>query len=383
MAIYFAKILNPEDYGFIAMVIAFTVIYNYIIGQEFYVKLNRDLKFETKKQELLISQGFSYYTIVNFFGYSAILVACIFFYPWCNTTITIFLPLIIVTEHLALEIYRYQIIFEKQVEANLCQLIKNVWIYIVVGLYHCSINIDLSSVFLLWAASNLIGIITGFLLIRSSVNISVRYNTNIYYWFIDQFKKSYPYLLSSISIGGLYTIDKFYIDENLGLDYVAPYAFFLGIVNSIYSLVEAGVYNYSMPKLLSLRNGSDFKVEYKRMFRNSIYLSTIFSILAFCLLDDLLKYIGKSVYSDNSNLFYFFVIMLFVKVANSNAQYFLYAQSVDKYIYLSNIIAAPVFIILLFFNPATASLPAVAVFLIATLFISLIVKVIGMAKSNV
>lgn len=343
---YLAKVLNEDLFGILGLIYAITVYYIYIAGMELHTLANREFISSTDQGKVnILSNLFSYHAASSVVGYFVLFELLKYMGIVKLTSEIIIISLVIVTEHLGLEVYRLLIASEEQLIASYTSLVRVVWIFIIIFIDFAFEKVEFIQVVGFWLAFNLISIFLGLVYLLKNLNIKFKISRPDLGWIKKKFIKSIPFLVAALSLGGLSSIDRIIISSNYGLKTLAGYVFYLSVVNAIFSLVEAAVYVYAYPKLiLNQKNRNRFNEIYKKMWVESLCLVLILIALSYLILPSVLMVIGKETYVTYAYIFNIFIFLAMLKIINSNFQYCLYALKMDKVLYVSNIMMTPVFV---------------------------------------
>ena len=160
-------------------------------------------------------------------------------------------------------------------------------------------------------------------------------------------KTAIPLLFASLCIRALFTVDRYWFASNSSLELLGAYVLFIGIANAMTSFLDAGVFAYIYPGLISAHQQNkknEFKKGVTKLLTQTIMLSAIFSVLAILLITPLLNWLNKPLYLTNIVLFYYLLLANFIYCLSMVPHFALYAQGADRQILLSHIVAVVVFV---------------------------------------
>jgi hypothetical protein len=347
---YLAKILDEDLFAKLGLIAAITIYYIYLAGMELHTLSNREFIIANEERKIYILNNlFVYYSVSAFIGYFVVynVLSSLEISKFSNELIVI--SLIIITEHLALEVYRLLIASEKQLVASYTHLLRVSWIFAIIFLDITIAKVEFIQVIGFWLIFNIIGGLFGLVYVIKNTKISLNFARPDFNWLSKLLMKSFPFLVAALSLGGLSSIDRFLINTDYSIKTLAGYVFYFSIFNAIYSLIEAAIYVFAYPKLiLQKENRIEFNIIYRRMWIESLCLFFILTCIGYLLLPYLLAAIGKLTYIEYSEIYIIFTFVMVSKVINTNLQYYLYALNMDKIVYISNILMSPFFLLFYF-----------------------------------
>ena len=83
-------------------------------------------------------------------------------------------------------------------------------------------------------------------------------------WFGQGILAAWPLFVASLSTRGMATFDRFFLEDQAGLEVLGAYVLFMGITTAILSFLDAGVVDFSYPRLVEhagrgeVISGADF-----------------------------------------------------------------------------------------------------------------------------
>lgn len=209
------------------------------------------------------------------------------------------------------------------------------------------INPSLIAVFVIWFFSSFLPLLIGWLYIKKSMKDSkLSFNMR---WSLDAIKLSFYFFLATILFRAILGVDKFIVENVLGIESLAVYSLYFSIAFASVSLVEAGVSSWNYPKLVSIVNNGDVyktKVFIKSYFIKNMISSTFFIIPIAIIFPILASYNLDSIYSINLNSFYVISISVWIFCLSIPFHYYIYSLEKDEvfiYIYLISFVCYVIF----------------------------------------
>jgi len=344
-----AKYLDPANlgaYGLMAATVSFVVL---AIGGDYYLYAQRFL-FENNGRD-------SSFVIFNH------VVALVFLYVFI-LPFTLLLPifgimdwewmgvfyLLLIGEHLSIEIYRLLVALNHQISASVLQFMRTgMWSVVVVLLFYVdSDSRSLNSVYLYWVIGSFLSIAFGVYVVYEVVDNWRRAYFD-FKWVKAGFSIGVVLLVSTLCFRSLQTIDKYTFEYLVGSEMLGAYVFFISITLALINLMEPAVFSFSYPKIMRLYSLSrpDYKIEFSRFLIASTLLSLLFCVATYLLMPYVFLWIDNKVYYENVDLLWMLLPAPVFYSIGMVYHYGLYAAKRDREIFISHISALPVFAIIL------------------------------------
>ena len=181
-------------------------------------------------------------------------------------------------------------------------------------------------------------------------------------WIKKGLKISLPFFLATLAIRGLFTVDRYWLQQLGGLDVVGAYVLFAGICGTLMTFLDAGVFSFTYPSLIKAHHDNDTEL-FRRGMRNLIWMTCGvalgFIVVSLVLLDPLLAWMNKPFYVTHLELYPWLLAATVLYAFGMIPHYALYAQGLDRPIIASHLASLPLFFIFTWF--AAKSLPVLAV----------------------
>lgn len=338
---FLAKYLSTSDFGFFGLFSAAVGYCLYFVGLDFYTYVTREIiqTPNNKRAQLLKGQS----------ALSACLYVCLLplvYIVLVNHTslplslIAWFVPILFL-EHVNQEISRLLVALSEQVTASLILFVRyGVWALSVVGilLLH-ETNKQLDTIMLLWLISGVSAMLLGFKKLHlfgfSGWNSAVDWS-----WVRRGVSVSLVFLLATLALRGIQTFDRFWLESIGGIEVVGAYVLFIGIAGSLLAFLDAGIFSFTYPLLISLKDQRQFEAvnnNVKKMLQATILFILIFSAISWLVLPFLLQWIGKNEYIKLIDLYPWILLATAINALGLVPHYALYALGLDRPIILSHI----------------------------------------------
>lgn len=369
--------LAPEEVGLYGLIVASIAYGIYPLGLEFYTYSTRELIKSDKSTcgRYLASQIRLYVVLYLVFLPLFLLLFYFNFLPWY---VAVYFYVLLILEHANQEMMRLLIALSHQIAASVALFLRQgLWVLIVIPVMYFypdyrSIDFILS----LWVLGS-IG--------AAAVSFVTFYNLGFkgwlsgfdWLWIKKGVLVSLPFFISTLSLSAIATFDRYLFDFFVGRDVLGAYVFYIGLAASLISFLDAAVFSFIYPKMIAAYAKEDlisFNSQVKKMFYQMLTLSFIFFAASFLLIDLIVGWIDKPIYSEHIFIFYIVVIAMFLQALSYIPHYALYAQGCDNTIIMSHGLSVVIFMISAFSLSYISELYAVPVALCITYFLVLVWK---------
>lgn len=344
---FLAYFLEPSSvalYGLVAATVAYSI---YGLGFDFYSYSTRELLGTTSDQwmRLIRDQGVFFVLMYLLVLPLLLLVFVSDFLPW---NIIFWFMALVVLEHLAQEINRLLVAIGHQLLASVVLFLRSgVWAALVALLFWCMPSSrSLDTVFLFWCSGAGLACGLGGAKLLSLDKKSLR-NPVDWRWIKRGIVVAVPLLIATLAIRGVFTIDRYWMGALSGNDALAAYVLYAGIANAIMSFLDAGVFVFLYPKLVSAFKSSDqnlYRKSMKALLLQTVWVSLVLAILAGSLIYPFLMLLDKPVYSDYLPVLYLMLVAITLNALSMVPHYGMYAMSYDRGIIVPHIVALLVFV---------------------------------------
>ncbi|NJJ58719.1 lipopolysaccharide biosynthesis protein [Pseudomonas sp. B14(2022)] len=345
---FLARFLEPAELGVYGLLVA-TVGYSlYLLGFDFYTYSTREL-LKRKRQDwggLLKAQG----------ALTLILYA-IFLPPLSLIFINDLLPMsvfgwffvLLILEHINQELGRLLVAVSEQLCASLVLFLRSgLWAVLVAGLMFYRPDMrSLDVVFAAWTLGGLAALVLGVLRVRSMGLSGWRQQID-WVWIIKGLKVALALLIATLAIRGVFTLDRYWFQELAGLEVLGAYVLFMGISMALMSFLDAGIFAFIYPGLISAyqqKNEVGFRRGMLKLMLQTVCLSGAFTLIALLVIGPLLAWLDKPLYSEQQGLFIWILLATVLYAIGMIPHYGLYAQGRDRPIIYSHVVSLIVFIL--------------------------------------
>ncbi|MED4877007.1 oligosaccharide flippase family protein [Anoxybacillus geothermalis] len=349
LTFFLARVLTPSELGTFGLINS-TMSYSlYLLGLDFYTYACRSMaqsdsySWPNMLRDQLVLYGLSYVATLP-------LLSLLFLYNILPSELALCFFILLVLEHLSQECVRLLIVIKRPLAAGVLLFIRSgLWCYILI--FVCLIGfdrLDLNFVLLFWLFSDTITLILAIWLFRKIdwKNLSSHIDWE---WIKKGLRIAALFLMGTLAIRGLFTFDRYFVKTVAGSEVLGVYTLYMGITSSIQVFIDAVVFNFQYPLLISTyqkKGWTPFICSYKKFVKQTFFWVTIFSALIALLAIPVLKWIGKPIYIQYLSLFYLLLISSVIYVIGYIPHYGLYTIGKDKIIIVANIIGFLAFIVL-------------------------------------
>ena len=343
-----AKFLEPAEVGLYGLLSA-TVFYVLMaLGFDFYTYATRELIVTDRRDwaGMLRDQGV-FYGIT----YTALLPLCLLlfwlgFLPW-NLAIWFF-PLLAL-EHLAQELNRLLVAISEPLWASVVMFVRSgAWaVAAALWMWLDPAQRSLEFVLAAWALGVLAACVLGASRLRSLDSSSLRRKVD-WQWIRKGIRIAFPFVLATLSLRALYTVDRYWLEALGGLEVLAAYVLFVGIANAIMSFLDAAVFTFAYPALIAAAgkgDRADFDHRMGRLTRHTLGVTVGLSIAALVCAGPVIDWLDRPSYAEHFGLLYWTVLAAAISSVSMIPHYGLYARRKDRPIIFSHLASLPLFLI--------------------------------------
>ncbi|HGW5056990.1 TPA: lipopolysaccharide biosynthesis protein [Citrobacter koseri] len=264
----------------------------------------------------------------------------------------IFVSLMIL-DHLAQEIMRLLVVFEYPLIANLQFFIRNgLWVYVYLLYYFISTDVPFHIIWYFWIAAEIISIFFIVYLFKKIPLQAILKSKSNYSWVLQGLKICFPLLVSTLSLRGIFTADRYILGFFDCKEIVGVYSYFSSFSSSVMAFIDAGVVMLFYPKLIKYYK-SECNHEYenvKRKFLNSILITSILiSVVLLICVPMISKMTGKNDFLNSISLFYIMLLGSVLYCISLVYHFDLYARNLDKFIIKTSVVAFGISFLLMIF----------------------------------
>lgn len=342
-----ARILDPAEvglYGLLAVTISYAL---YFLGFDFYTFTAREIV-KHKQGEwggLLKSQcAFSMILYATFLP----LFALLFVMDVLPGYLFAWFIILVILEHVNQELGRLLVVISRPFVASWVLFLRaGLWTILVIPLLY--LVEDARNLITILAAWSIGGVAAAFLgtFMLWRMGLGGWDKAVDWAWIKRGVTIAVPFLIATLALRGVYTVDRYWFEYLVGLDVLAAYVLFMGIANALMSFLDAGVFAFLYPALIKKWQGQspiDFRKELLRMLVQTLGFSAVFIITAQLSIPYMLDWLERPLYSEYASLFGWLMLATLLFALSMVPHFALYAQGQDRSIISSHVLSIPVFI---------------------------------------
>ncbi|MCY1275188.1 hypothetical protein D9M70_238240 [compost metagenome] len=341
-----ARFLSPAELGLFGLLSA-TIGYSlYLLGFDFYTFSTREmLKLEpTQWGELIKNQGATFLLLYVIVLPLLTLIFAKGLLPWKYSGW--FFALIII-EHLTQELGRLLIAISEPLFASLILFLRQgIWgPLVIVAMLLAPETRTLDYVLGGWCIGGLCGLLLGLYKLYN-LKLGNWHKKIDWAWIVHGLKIAAALLVATLALRGVLTLDRYWLQALSGAEVLGAYIIYISIGNALMSFLDAGVFSFLYPALISSWQKKDptaFLIALRRLATQTIIVSAIFFISALLLISPLLHWLGKEVYISHKDMFPWILSATTLYGLGMIPHYALYALGRDKTIILSHLLSLPIF----------------------------------------
>lgn len=346
LIVFLAGFLEPAELGIYGLITASIGYALYVVGFDFYTYTSREILKHGPDRwgGLLKNQAALSLILYAIFLPLMLLIFSEELLPW---HVAGWFFVLLILEHLNQELGRLLVVISEQLAASLLLFLRSgLWALVVTALMFLAPETrDLDIVLGGWTIGSFGGLLIGVSCIHKK-GISGWREEIDWRWIANGLKIATPLLIATLALRGLFTFDRYLQQALTSTDILGVYVLFIGIGTALMSFLDAGVFAFSYPALIAASQAGDaraFSEGYRKLLLQTALLSAAFALIAALTINPLLGLLGKALYLQHVDLFYWVMLVICLYAASMVPHYGLYAQGHDLPIIVSHITSLMVF----------------------------------------
>ncbi len=344
-----AKALTPYEFGFFGLFAALVVLFQYVAGAEFYVYSARTLlgRRQFNVSDVLLSHGILLLCTALLICILYV-VFLLFFADNGWASVGYFLIPIFVFELVGQECGRLLVVLGKPFGAGVVMFFRSgLWaVFMSVLLFFFPDDIGLKDLLFAWMLGGLVAAALSLILIKERLLTGGARRFLGWHWVWLGFGTSLPYWLSSLSLKAIGASDRFLFEGLVGSYVLAAFVLYAGIAGAIGSFLDAGVFSYLYPKVMSAWESGESAI-FKSILRKMLFSAFVFSVLGSVFILLVFPYIKffiqNDVYFEYMGILFLLLLSQVVFSLSMVAHFALYAQRLDRAVFACHIAMLPIF----------------------------------------
>jgi len=343
---FLAKYLEPSllgVYGIFTATIGYAL---YFVGLDFYVYTTREI---IKTDKRLWGAFLKNQALVSTLLYLVLFLVLVVATLSQRITVaqSIWFFAILIFEHLNQEVSRLLVAIHRQTVASMMLFLRQgFWAIAVVILmiFYPTLR-TLDFVFAFWLISGIVTFSISSICLKK-VGMGGWKNKIDYQWIKKGIQTSGVFLIATLALRGIQTVDRYWVQSLNGLDIVGAYVLFIGMASTLMTFLDAGVFSFSYPTLINLhqeRKHKEFNQQMLKMTVSTVVITILFVLVSIIVIPYLLQWTGKAIYYEYLDIYYILIVATIFNAFGMIAHYALYARGIDRPIIYSHITSIVVF----------------------------------------
>lgn len=343
---FLARFLTPAELGLYGLLTA-TIGYSlYFLGFDFYTFTTREiLKRERHEWGGLLKNQCALSLVL--YAVFIPLLSLIFFQGLLPWRLAGWFFALLVLEHINQELGRLLVAISEQVLASVVLFLRQGTCAVAVTALMAIEPATRSLDYVLGACTvaGLFAVIAGVYRL-TQIHIAGWQKKIDWKWIATGLKVSILFLIATLAIRGVFTLDRYWLQSLAGLDVLGAYVLFISIGGALMAFLDAGVFAFGYPGLIGAYQKKQPALFYKSvrmMLLQTGILSLIFSAVSLLLLPHLLNWLGNPLYVAQQKLYPWVLMAMIIYTLGMVPHFALYAQGIDRPIIHSHIASLFVF----------------------------------------
>ncbi|WP_414156936.1 hypothetical protein [Pseudomonas sp. BNK-15] len=250
LIIFLAKVLPEADMGKFGIFVATVLLCVLVVGLEFNKYMYREL-FASGMDVRAKVLGSHVKTIVTLFFLSAPLMYGVFFFGLIESRYVVYFYSVVCFVLISMELQALLTVLGNQLLSSMVYFVQtSSWVFVVIPvLYLFPAYRTLDFIYIAWGVGAFVSISIALLFLRYS-NILIDFNGMGGAWIVRGLKKCIVFLLSSLMLKLLFTVDRYAVEYYSTPELVGVYVFYVSVVMGIFNFLEPAVFSFIYPKLL-------------------------------------------------------------------------------------------------------------------------------------
>lgn len=350
---FLARYFEPADLGLFGLLSATIGFASLTLGGDYY----------TYSQRELISSPRNRWSFVLQHHFLALAILYVMLLPPQLLIFTVhLLPLnlmwwyfpILIIESLSQESSRFLIAMGMPVRANVVAFARSgfwIWLLLPTMLTHPTLR-HLTLIFAAWLIGGMLSLLIAVRSLLHNLERSKWYSWD-FKWLRRGFKTGLMFLFATFCFRGLTTVDRYAFRALSGYSLLGVYVFYLGLSMAIMNFLDAAVFAFTYPRMVSAHRAGDTKSYTNSLQEMSITTVTFASLLVLCILlfePSVVKWTGRTIYGTHADLLWILLAATWAYAASMIPHFALYARGQDKAIFFAHVSS-----ILIFFTTVLAT----------------------------
>jgi len=360
---FLARFLAPAEVGLFGLFLATTAFSVLIVGGDFYTFSHRELLSRPKSEWAFVIE---HHLVAVALLYGVFLPAqlLLFQFDLLPPEMLLWFFSLLIVEHVTQELNRLLVVMQKPLLASWILFVRmGLWIWVVVPLmlFYPEYR-NLQTLFFCWFVGAGLATCWGLVLIVRAVDGWCFFSLD-WGWLRKGFQVSVLFLLATIALKLLFTVDRFVVEALVGENLLGVYVLYAGMAMAVFNFLDPAVFSFLYPRLVSAyrqQRFSEYKKIYRELFLSTLLVSGVLVLLVFVLAPWMLAWLDHEIYLEQLSLLWLLLVVVLVYALGMVPHYGLYALGGDREIMSAHLLAVGVFMAVVWVVAEAAPLTAVA-----------------------
>lgn len=333
LVFFLAKLITPSELGLYGILTA-TIGYSlYLVGLDFYTFTTRELiKFDRQSWGKVFKNQVALALVLYVLVLP--LLSLVFINGYLPWSLAIWFYVLIVLEHINQEMFRLFIALSDQLYASILLFFRQgTWaIGITIFMLINPAVRNLDSLLIAWVLSGIVTVFLGFFRIYK-LRVGGWKESIDWTWIIRGLKISLPFLVATLALRGIFTLDRYWLQSLANLEVVGAYVLFISLGLTMITFLDAGVFTFSYPTLIKAYQKKQpvlFRKKMREMLIQTTAFSIVFSGVSLLVMPYLLVLIDNPIYFKYQSMYVWLLVMAALNAFSMIPHYGLYAQNLDR-----------------------------------------------------
>lgn len=386
LVLLLAKFLAPESvgiYGLLFVCINFGLM---LAGLDFYAFSNRELvDANSLEASKIVLNQLTLYAVVYVMALPiSLAVFKVGLLPM--EFLGLFLSILVV-EHLSYESYRIFVAYRRPIAATTIAFIRSgLWVLVLFLVFIWREELrSIETLLWLWLIGSTLSLLLAWRILRRA-GLSFQGANIDPEWIARGVKVAFPYLLGTLALRSIFTLDRFFVEVLSNIALVGVYSFYIGMCTALLSLFEASTSSFFYPKLISAakyREEGDFSKTLSQFYKQSIITAVGLAAAIYIFSVPLVQFVGREIYLENTHILKLLLIAFSIYVVSMVPHFGLYALKSDFALLKSQLIGLFLFLVcMIFFLAFDVRMEAVPYSMIIAFAFMLVLKVYFLSREK-
>lgn len=343
-----ARFLEPAEVGLYGLFTVTVQLALYLVGMDFYTYSSREV---LSRPVGLRGGPVKAHAAVNALAYAGlgpVMLTLLLWMDWRAGLIVMFFVLLLL-EHFNQEVSRLLVLLNDQLAASALLFLRQAsWVLVLLTLLvGTPAARTLDSVLILWAAGGLVTAAVGIWRLRT-MQLGGWIAPVDWAWVRAGLRLSMAFLMATLALRLVQTLDRYGVEALLGLEAVAAYVLFLSLASGLMVALDAAVFVHYYGAMITHHNRGETEEllrKVKSMLAQTVAVAVAFGAVSLSLLPYLLDWIGEPLYSQQIGLYPWLLTAVTLQAVSMVPHYALYARRHDRPIIGSHLGALAAFVL--------------------------------------